>query len=84
MKRFYIFKDGMLQAGTATRERAVELIHQYQELERHPFLRTKFSIIEGKKGFIPYRSQRKPVKRERGTERFRSPMPRNFSSMARP
>ena len=62
MKRFYIFKDGMLQAGTATRERAVELIHQYQELETHPFLRVGFSIIEGKEGFIPYRSQRKPVK----------------------
>lgn len=34
MKRFYVFKDGTQQGSTATRELAVDLIRQYQELER--------------------------------------------------
>ena len=29
MKRFYVFKDGVQQGSTATKESAVELIHQY-------------------------------------------------------
>ena len=32
MKRFYVFKDGTQQGSTATRELAVDLIRQYQEL----------------------------------------------------
>ena len=36
MKRFYVFKDGTQQGSTATRELAVDLIRQYQELETHP------------------------------------------------
>ena len=56
MKRFYVFKDGTQQGSTATRELAVDLIRQYQELETHPFLRAEFSIIEGEEEFIPYRS----------------------------
>ena len=47
MKRFYVFKDGTQQGSTATRELAVDLIRQYQELETHPILRSEFSIIEG-------------------------------------
>ena len=31
MKRFYVFKDGVQQGSTATKESAVELIRQYQE-----------------------------------------------------
>ena len=45
MKRFYVFKDGTQQGSTATRELAIDLIRQYQELETHPILRSEFSII---------------------------------------
>ena len=47
MKRVYIFKDGIQQASTATRESAVDLIRQYQKQETHPILRSEFSIIVG-------------------------------------
>lgn len=69
MNRFYIFKDGMLQASTATKEIAIDLIRQYQERETHPLLRPEFSIIEGEEEFIPYRTQRKTPKKNRGPER---------------
>lgn len=70
MKRFYIFKDGMIQASTATRENAVDLIRQYQAHETHPLLRAQFSIISGEEEFIPYASiQKKPRKRSHGNER---------------
>ncbi len=49
MKRFYVFKDGVQQGSTATKESAVELIRQYQEKETHPFLKAEFSIIAGEK-----------------------------------
>ena len=59
-----------MQASTATRENAVDLIRQYQAHETHPLLRAQFSIISGEEGFIPYPSiQKKPAKRSRGTER---------------
>ena len=69
MERFYIFKDGMQQGSTATRESAVDLIRQYQKLETHPMLRAEFSIIVGEEEFIPYPSQKKPPKRKFGMER---------------
>lgn len=52
MKRVYIFKDGVQQASTATRESAVDLIRQYQKQETHPILRSEFSIIVGGGGRI--------------------------------
>ena len=67
MKRFYIFKDGTQQGSTATRELAVDLIRQYQELETHPFLRAEFSIIEEE--FIPYPSRQKPPRQKQDMER---------------
>jgi hypothetical protein len=69
MKRVYIFKDGVQQGSTATKESAVDLIRQYQKLETHPMLRAEFSIIEGEEEFIPYPSQEKPPKRKSGMER---------------
>ena len=70
MKRVYIFKDGVQQASTATRESAVDLIRQYQKQETHPILRSEFSIIVGgEEEFIPYPSQKKPPKRKYGMER---------------
>ena len=58
MKRFYVFKDGVQQGSTATKESAVELIRQYQEKETHPFLKAEFSIIAGEEEYIPYKDQR--------------------------
>lgn len=69
MKRFYVFKDGTQLANAATRELAVDLIRQFQKLETHPILRSEFSIIAGEEEFIPYPSQRKPPRKNRGTER---------------
>jgi len=69
MKRVYIFKDGVQQASTATKESAVDLIRQYQKLETHPMLRAEFSIIVGEEEFIPYLSQKKPPKRKSEMER---------------
>lgn len=69
MKQFYIFKDGTQCASTATRELAVDLIHQYQKLETHPLLRPEFSIIEGKEEFVPYPSQRTPPRKRKNMAR---------------
>ena len=69
MKRVYIFKDGVQQASTATKESAVDLIRQYQILETHPMLRAEFSIIVGEEEFISYPSQKKPPKRKLEMER---------------
>ena len=69
MKRVYVFKDGVQQGSTATKESAVDLIRQYQKLETHPMLRAEFSIIVGEEEFIPYPSQEKPPKRKSGMER---------------
>ena len=69
MKRVYIFKDGVQQASTATRESAVDLIRQYQKLETHPMLRAEFSIIVGEEEFISYPSQKKPPNRKLEMER---------------
>jgi hypothetical protein len=69
MERVYIFKDGVQQASTATKESAVDLIRQYQKLETHPMLRAEFSIIVGEEEFIPYPSQKKLPKRKSEIER---------------
>lgn len=69
MKRFYVFKDGVQQGSTSTKESAVALIRQYQEKETHPFLKAEFSIIAGEEEFIPYPSQKKPPKRKNTMER---------------
>jgi hypothetical protein len=69
VKRCYIFKDGMQQASTATRESALDLIHQYQKMEMHPILRAEFSIIEGEEEFIPYLPQKKAPRRKDTMER---------------
>ena len=69
MERFYIFKDGMQQGSTATKESAVDLIRQYQKLETHPMLRAEFSIIVGEEEFIPYPSQKKLPKKKFEMER---------------
>ena len=69
MKRFYVFKDGTMQASTTTKEEAIDLIRQRQERETHPILRSEYSIIAGEEEFIPYPSQKKPPKRKNTMER---------------
>lgn len=65
MKRFYIFKDGMQQGSTATKESAVDLIRQYQKDETHPILRAEFSIIAGEEEFIPYPNKTRKTEKGR-------------------
>ncbi|MEY8392743.1 hypothetical protein AALA98_15540 [Lachnospiraceae bacterium 45-W7] len=69
MERVYIFKDGIQQASTATRESAIELIRQYQKQETHLMLRAEFSIIVGEEEVIPYPSREKPPKKKSDMER---------------
>ena len=69
MKRVYIFKYGVQQGSTATKESAVNLIRRYQKLETHRMLRAEFSIIVGEEEFIPCPSQKKPSERKSGMER---------------
>ena len=47
MKRFYVFKDGTMQASMSTKEEAIDLIRQRQKRETHPILRSEYSIIAG-------------------------------------
>lgn len=69
MKRFYVFKDGMQQGSTTTRESAVDLIRQYQKQEMSQLFWAEFSIIEGKEEFIPYPHREKPHKKKSEMER---------------
>lgn len=56
MERFFILRDGKLEASTATRDAAIQLIRIYQEEEkkRHQWLHAEFSIIRGTEEFIKY------------------------------
>ena len=54
MKRVYIFKYGVQQGSTATKESAVNLIRRYQKLETHRMLRAEFSIIVGEEESVSY------------------------------
>ena len=69
MKLFYVFKDGTQVGSTATREQAIRIIRQHQELETHPLLKAEFSIIAGEEEFIPYSSQQKAPRKKSGMER---------------
>ena len=69
MRRFYLFKDGVLKGSMETREEALEMICLWQSRKNHPFLRPQFSIIEGEEEVIPYLSQQKPPRQKRGMER---------------
>ena len=69
MKRFYVFKDGTMQASMSTKEEAIALIRQRQKREPHPILCSEYSIIAGEEEFIPYPSQKKPPKRKNAMER---------------
>ncbi len=54
MQRYYVFRDGRQEGSTATKELAVKMVHDLQQLETHPLLRSEFSIIYGEEEFIPY------------------------------
>lgn len=66
--RYHIIKDGTIEASTATREQAIELIRSYQEQETHYMLRASFSIIAGDEEFIPYPAKN-PSRRGRNAAR---------------
>lgn len=57
VKRFYIFKDGVMVSAAPTREEAIELIRLKQKRETHPILRAEFSIIEGVEEFVSYEKE---------------------------
>ncbi len=69
MKRFYVFKDGTQVGSTATREQAIRMIRQHQELETHPLLKAEFNIIAGEEEFIPYPSRQKTPRKRSEMER---------------
>lgn len=69
MKRFYIFKDGNMEASVSTKERAIALIRQYQAQETHPFLKANFSYIEGEEVFVSYEPPKKPPRKTHEKER---------------
>jgi hypothetical protein len=50
MVRFFILKDGKLEATTSTKEKAFELVKLYQadERKKHQWLHSHFMVIEGK------------------------------------
>lgn len=50
MTYFYIFKDGTIQGRCASKESAIAMVREYQEIEKkaHQFLWAEFTIIEGK------------------------------------
>lgn len=54
MTRYYVLKDGKIEADCATRENAIELIRLYQEKETHYLLKANFSIIAGEEELISY------------------------------
>ena len=54
MERYYITKDGKIEASTHTREQAIDLIGCYQKREIHPILKAEFSIIKGVEEIISY------------------------------
>ena len=65
MKKFYIFKNGVQQGSTVTREDAIDLIRRYQARETHPILKAEFSIIAGEEEFIPYPFREKKHRKEK-------------------
>lgn len=56
MKYYYILKDGKIEARTPNRENALQIVRDYQQLEKHPILRANFSIIYGEESIIDYKN----------------------------
>jgi hypothetical protein len=55
MTRFFVLKDGAVEASAATRDAAIDLVRAYQARETHFMLKANFSIIEGVEEYIPYK-----------------------------
>lgn len=55
MQRYYICKDGKIEASTASRKNAIDLIRSYQQKETHYLVRSVYSIIKGEEEFIQYK-----------------------------
>lgn len=67
MNKYYVLKDGKVEATTATKEGAIDLVRAYQKRETHPILKANFSIIYGEEEFIPYNE--KPKQRIKDNKR---------------
>lgn len=65
MSKYHVLKDQEVIATTATREQAIFVIRQHQEMEQkaHQWLWANFSIIYGDEEFVPYPQQKKTRKR---------------------
>lgn len=50
MVKFFVIKDGKVEATTSTKEKAFRLVKLYQAEERkkHQWLHSHFQVIEGK------------------------------------
>lgn len=55
MMKYFIVKDGQIEASCATHENALALIRAYQQRETHYILKAEFSIIKGEEEPIPYK-----------------------------
>ena len=69
MKRVYIFKDGVQQASTATKESAVDLIRQYQNWKHTPCFGRSSASLWGRKKLFPIRHRKSRPKRKSEMER---------------
>lgn len=52
--KFYVVKDGHIEAIAPSKELAIDSIRVKQARETHPFIRADFSIIQGTQEFVPY------------------------------
>lgn len=56
MKKFFVIKDGKIEASTATREDAEHLIKAYRDMDRrmtgNPLLYSEYWLIHGEQIFL--------------------------------
>lgn len=58
MKRFYVFKDGTMQASMSTKEEAIDLIRQRQKRETHPICVLNTALLRARKNLSHTRPRR--------------------------
>jgi hypothetical protein len=55
MTRYFVVRDGKIEASCGSYENALALIREYQAKETHYLLKANFSIITGVEENIPYK-----------------------------
>ena len=58
MKRFYVFKDGTMQASMSTKEEAIDLIRQRQNEKRIRFCVLNTALLRARKNLSHTRPRR--------------------------